>query len=361
MTLQDNSLLNGIFTGVEQQSAEAYAQRYTAWRGHPEGASFPDLGEGITLIHSSGKRSPYEFEGFDYKLVWPSYRPSLRILVKHSGRLKPQAVELEQTGQIVDSQGTVLEVETLNRQFLAGRLPLSSVIRFKLEAWGAIEQVASLSTPGEKQGKQSNPEIKALMEVLKPGTPVMLGLQDSTQLIGVIVGLEHQPVEVYARRYTAWRGQPEGAAFPALGDRITLIRSSGKQSTHTFHGFDYLKVWSKPVGQPSILVRKSSHHKLETVKVEQVSEMVDSTGTALRADEINRLFLKGRLPLWSAMVIRQEDPVRVAVDQIASITTSGRKRDGTIVEIISSGIGVAFVVGILITLGSTDFNIGPGH
>ena len=354
LTLQDSSRLNGVFTGVEQQSAAAYAQRYHAWRAQPEGAAFPALGDQITLIYSSGKRSAYEFQGFDYQEVWPSYKPSLCILGKHPGRLKPQAVELEQTGQIVDSQGTVFEVETLKRQFLEGLLPLSSVIRFRLEAWVAIEQVVSLSTPGEKQGKQTNPGIKVLIDALKPGTPVTLGLQDSTQLTGVFVGMEQQPVEVYARRYTAWRGQPEGAAFPALGAQITLIRSSGKQSTYEFQGFDYRQVWSMPVGRPYILVRRSSHGKLETVKVEQVSEIVDSGETSLTADEINRLFLKGRLPLWSAMVIRQEDSARVAIDQVALITSSVKKRGvvyGAAIGAIPDGLLLLFVLGLALSGG----------
>ncbi len=183
------------------------------------------------------------------------------------------------------------------------------------------------------------------VEKLKPGTPVVLSLPDSVRMNGKYLGVEQQSAGVYAQRYTAERAQPEGAALPPLGDTITLVRSSGKQETFAFQGFDY-EPGSVP-DKPKLLmvVKRNGHPELKTVKLEKAKQLVDSKGMALTAGDLNRRFLEGQLPLLSSLVlVAQQDTVRIATDQVVSMTTPVKKRGARIGAQIGGSIDAAILV-----------------
>lgn len=180
---------------------------------------------------------------------------------------------------------------------------------------------------------------------LKLGTPITLSLQDSSRLSGKFAGVEQQSAEVYAQHYAAWQAQPAGAALPTFGDSITMIRSSGKKSVYGFQGFDYRE------GQPRILAQRSGRPGLETVELKKENQMVDSRGTALTVDEINRRFLKGQLPLRSAIMLIQQDTTRVAIDRVVSITRPFRKQGARTGAKIGGTIDGIVIFAALLTAG----------
>lgn len=360
LSLQDSSRLNGIFTGVEQQSAEVYAHRYAAWQAQPEGAALPRLGDRITLNDSYGRRRAYEFQGFDYRRVGSS--PRLRILVKQAGRPKLEAVDLDQSSHVVDSQGTAQKTGDLTRRFLDGRLPLwSEVMITQVDTVRvAVGQVASMARLGMKQ-RQPIEEITGVwVENLKRGTPITLSLRDSSRLNGIYFAVEEPSTEAYAQWYAAWQAQPVGASLPRSGDRIMLTDSYGKRLTYEFQGFDYRQGQFSSRPRLRILVRQANRPELKSVNIDQSSQVVDRHGRGLTTDALNKRFLEGWLSLWSKYIVTitipQNSRTVVAIDQVASVTSpvigKGAIRGAKMGAALDESIILAVVIGYLAIHGS---------
>ena len=154
----------------------------------------------------------------------------------------------------------------------------------------------------------------------KPGKPVTLTLRDSTRVSGTYVGLATRNPDTYAQRYAAWQTQPEGAAFPAIGERITVVRSFGRRTAVEFQGFDYGQEEGARDPHLYLLAKRPGQDKLERVKLKKGLWMTDSLGTPMVTDSLKTMLINGRLPILSTITLILTDTVRVEIERVASLT-----------------------------------------
>jgi len=182
---------------------------------------------------------------------------------------------------------------------------------------------------------------------IKTGTSVRIILMNGDRLQGTYAGREPVPPEEYAKRYAASREQlSQQVTLPALGDKITLTLSggrvdnlghrtrvtlpAGREFEWTFSGFD---LGDTPVntgpgtsGKSTILpayevlgvLLKVSNERRVVLHV--VSYITDNRGNLIEGRKIAELMAEGKIPMASAMVIRnKEGRSRPALDRIAQI------------------------------------------
>ena len=320
VTLQDSTRISGVSAGTLRQAADAYTERYNAFRWSPEGADLPSPGRAITLVTASGKRKSYTFRGFDRISNPWSKTPTFVLMVTSEGQDRLESAPMPESGLMIDSQGVTLTAADLMARFEKGQLPLMSMVEVKGTTLSVeTDQLIALSNAdGSPILPTQSPGLPAL-NTLKKGQPIEGELRDGRRLRGVFLGIEPMAAEVYAIRYAAQQALPDAEPLPVPGSTITVIRRGGKRTVCVFHGFD-CRGGPKASGAPYVLVSPVGGRKTQTVRLNGDDERIEFDGGTLSGRQMRGLVASGALPLISR--VRLFTQTQVPVDQIATVSAS---------------------------------------
>ena len=76
---------------------------------------------------------------------------------------------------------------------------------------------------------------------VKKGSDIVVSMADGRELTGELAGHKRLSAATYAPKYEAWRASA-GAAFPALGESVEVVRVDGGRDSGTFAGFGFRSV-----------------------------------------------------------------------------------------------------------------------
>lgn len=156
-------------------------------------------------------------------------------------------------------------------------------------------------------------------EKMEKGASVSVSLRDSTQINGVYMGTVRQASEAYVARYNAFRSGIDSTDLPAPGDTITLVRSSGKQETFEFQGFDRATDSRAKTPKLVLVVKRAGRDRLESVPLRKGSRMIDSKGVVLTTPDLTTRLVRGGLPLMSMVEVTGKSPLLMGTDQFIDI------------------------------------------
>ncbi len=148
---------------------------------------------------------------------------------------------------------------------------------------------------------------------LQKGETVTVVQRDGSSLTGEFQSVEPITELEYAALYEAGTQAPYGERLPKLGQTIQLMTSLSdtKVWQGVFDGFDKDGLFLKELGST-----KSEHVYLTSIRL-----LSDGHGDFLQRMALRKLFLDGRIPLRSAVVLHGEQgDVRIAIDAIKSLT-----------------------------------------
>jgi hypothetical protein len=188
------------------------------------------------------------------------------------------------------------------------------------------------------------------VQTIKPGNKIMLILKDGSGLEGKFLGLDRVPEQEYAEAYSRIRQQkPEGVLLPEIGENITITDTLGKEWAYQFLGYDFRHIVLRPQGETESI----------RMSLNLMSRIVDNQGNIIEGETIRKLFSENRLPLLSAISIRQEpilnripesgievpvETTRVALDKIYQIKVPIKKQAALTGFLIGAVVDVTVII-----------------
>ena len=332
VTLQDSTRISGVSAGTLRQAADAYTERYNAFRWSPEGADLPSPGRAITLVTASGKRKSYTFRGFDRISNPWSKTPTFVLMVTSEGQDRLESAPMPESGLMIDSQGVTLTAADLMARFEKGQLPLMSMVEVKGTTLSVeTDQLIALSNAdGSPILPTQSPGLPAL-NTLKKGQPIAAELRDGSRIQGIFLGVEPLATDPYALRYAAQQALPDAALLPALGSPVTLTQAGGKRMVLAFCGFGS-HGGPRASGVPYVLVSPVGGSVVEAVRLDTVGVLIEFDGRRLAGYQLRELYRVGKLPLASGVLplghlMRLLPQTQVPFDQIPPVATTTREKD----------------------------------
>ncbi len=140
---------------------------------------------------------------------------------------------------------------------------------------------------------------------IKRGTSINVVLKDGSRLSGKYCGLDRISIVQYAANYSEAREQkPEGILLPALGDSlgISLFSKKAKAPENklegTLKGFVHDRIL--------ILTTQKGKTWPSEVDLSMVEKIADGRDCAIAGETIKRLIFEGKIPVLSAIVIKDQ-------------------------------------------------------
>ena len=163
ITLRNEELLIGKFIGIDRVPEDEYAENYAKSRKQNRDVVFlPALGDSIILKLTTEKNLKCNLLGFDFNYV----------AVQLNARTEPIRVNLGIITTIMDSDGNLIEGETVRNLISEGRIPLMSAIviqnLFQNENDSTrvtMDEVSQIELQVKKSGKLTGFLVGAVVDV----------------------------------------------------------------------------------------------------------------------------------------------------------------------------------------------------
>lgn len=194
-----------------------------------------------------------------------------------------------------------------------GGFIIDAIIIIQLNSCSIIGLGAGATLNAVQRKKITIPEE---LEIIKPDAKIDIFQKNGKCLTGTYSGIQNLPIEQYAETYTKTREQkPDGIFLPKLNDSIMLYLESGQHIEGEFLGFTYQDIYSI-----SIKTLEGVKFINKPTKLNLIKYIEDSQNNILKAERINKLLLEGKIPILSAIVIKNETGYkRIAIDKVDKI------------------------------------------
>ena len=180
------------------------------------------------------------------------------------------------------------------------------------------------------------PRVRAI----SPGSALVLHLGRRGTVRGVYRGTDDDLDEAYAARYREWRAVHAAAAWGAdLGAAVAFVDSSGARAQGSFAGLGCVYAVVRPSGGASPL----------RVPIDTLLAEFERAPAAPSLDSLRRVVEAAKPPLTTVLLIETADgPRRIAVDDVASVTTSRGRQN----RVVLSAMGFALDGAVLAGMGA---------
>jgi len=185
---------------------------------------------------------------------------------------------------------------------------------------------------------------------IRPGNKVSVKFKDGRLIEGIFTGFKPAPSEEYAKKYAVSREQRKDTRLPGLGEKLTILMTSGNRWEIEFLGFDLTEA-----GQASVLTGSPGQGTAAKVPFALIEEIRPKDGDALNLGRISGLLTAGQIPFSSGIGVaaKRGDEISNAIfplTEIKQIDVTNVKRGwlkgfligGAIELFMICGLGVLF-------------------
>ncbi len=164
LTLDDGSLVDGVYRGAVRMPEDEYRARYQAWRASdPRGAEFPRIGEFVSIGEPSSLFLVGEgsFVGIAHNGVETEQRGKIRN------------APFDAKGYVFRADGRPLSLSRLRATVDAGNVPMTTAMRLETSEGDRVtpvDRVVLVTAPGHGHGARNGFVVGLVADVVVVGT-----------------------------------------------------------------------------------------------------------------------------------------------------------------------------------------------